>query len=562
MEMINGGGILYFTWESPGAGLELWRSNGTTPGTVQLKDVNPGPQGSNASRLLAVGKSVYFVANDGTHGLELWKTNGSAAGTLMVKDISLGNQSSFVSDRSGTFTNQILGKFGNQVFFSSRSSSVQNTLWRSGGNDSNTSPIVAFSARNTGAINNNIAPITTNDSIYFMASATDAGLFPQYQLWKSYGSPSTTNESIPTLSSESISNLAGFNGLAIFSYRVPFSNTTELWRTDGTSAGTMRLANVDSGLLPIPTPKVMGNYLYFAGNDPNLLNSTGVELWRTDGSVAGTKRVKDIVPGSASSFPHGFDAVNDQLYFSVDASDGVQLWKSDGTDAGTILVKTFPLFSIPGPMTAVGADLFFEAYDAEHGNELWKTQGTEATTLLVRDIWPGHNSSYARSMQALSGKLVFSADDGVHGRELWISDGTAAGTTLWYDIVPGAVGSQPRELTVVDSRIIFSAQFPGRGRELGDVSLTARPRLLSDISAGIASSDPTQLIRMGSTVYFSATTPLLGRELWKYENGLVSVVADINVGVGSSNAQLIASTTRLYVIAYTPTIGRELYVLM
>ena len=31
--------------------------------------------------------TVYFVANGGTHGNELWKTDGTTSGTVMVKDI-------------------------------------------------------------------------------------------------------------------------------------------------------------------------------------------------------------------------------------------------------------------------------------------------------------------------------------------------------------------------------------------------------------------------------------------------------------------------------------------
>src|SRR5262245_17117706 len=64
----------------------------------------------------------------------------------------------------------------------------------------------------------------------------------------------------------------------------------------------------------------------------------GRELWKSDGTTAGTTLVRDINP-SGDSYPDGLTNVNGTLYFS--ASDGTvasggddrQLWKSDGTAA-------------------------------------------------------------------------------------------------------------------------------------------------------------------------------------------------------------------------------------
>ena len=67
---------------------------------------------------------------------------------------------------------------------------------------------------------------------------------------------------------------------------------------------------------------------------------TGQELWQSDGTSAGTTQVKDINIGADSGSPSNLKAVGSTLYFS--ANDGVigsELWKSDGTTAGTELVK-------------------------------------------------------------------------------------------------------------------------------------------------------------------------------------------------------------------------------
>jgi len=79
-------GILYYAADDGQNGTELWRSDGTDPGTFMLKDIRPAGS-STPSELTNVGGIVYFRADDGINGVELWKTNGTESGTVMVKDI-------------------------------------------------------------------------------------------------------------------------------------------------------------------------------------------------------------------------------------------------------------------------------------------------------------------------------------------------------------------------------------------------------------------------------------------------------------------------------------------
>ncbi len=72
-------------------GLELWKSDGTAAGTVLVKDINPGANGSSPERpherRTARCSSAPMTATNGT---ELWKSDGTAAGTVLVKDINPG----------------------------------------------------------------------------------------------------------------------------------------------------------------------------------------------------------------------------------------------------------------------------------------------------------------------------------------------------------------------------------------------------------------------------------------------------------------------------------------
>ena len=83
----------------------------------------------------------------------------------------------------------------------------------------------------------------------------------------------------------------------------------------------------------------------------------GRELWRTDGTAAGTVIVKDVMPGNGSSYPDQMTAMNDILYF-VDADgvtgteqSGAELWRSDGTTAGTYVVKDLVSFVLANPQS-------------------------------------------------------------------------------------------------------------------------------------------------------------------------------------------------------------------
>src|SRR4051812_13608992 len=76
--------------------------------------------------------------------------------------------------------------------------------------------------------------------------------------------------------------------------------------------------------------------VYFSAEDA----SNGRELWRSDGTAAGTTIVKDISPGVAGSNPSNLINVGGTLFFSANnATSGIELWKSNGTATGTVLVR-------------------------------------------------------------------------------------------------------------------------------------------------------------------------------------------------------------------------------
>jgi ELWxxDGT repeat protein len=90
----------------------------------------------------------------------------------------------------------------------------------------------------------------------------------------------------------------------------------------------------------------VGGTLFFTADD----GVNGRELWKSDGTAAGTVPVADIAPGPGSSDPTQLTAMGDVLFFAADDGvNGRELWRSDGTAAGTGLVADLvPGVGTPG----------------------------------------------------------------------------------------------------------------------------------------------------------------------------------------------------------------------
>lgn len=384
-------------------------------------------------------------------------------------------------------------------------------------------------------------------------------------------------------SSSSPADFTDVNGTLFFT-AITATAGRELWKSDGTAAGTVLVKDINPGSgfsFPSSLTNVNGT-LYFAAND----GTSGVELWKSDGTEAGTVQVKDIFAGSGSSLPSSLASVNGTLYFTAnDGVTGEELWRSDGTAGGTVLVKDIfagASSSSPSSLTDVNGTLFFAANDGMTGIELWKSDGSGAGTVQVQDINAGAANSSPSDLTNVNGTLYFSADDGLTGVELWKSDATAGGTVRVKDIVDGnysQYSSTPQSLTNVNGTLYFSAQQvisvapdphdPGTNivtlgnRELwksdGTDSGTVR---VQDIRPGTASSYPNSFTEMNGTLYFSANDGVAGDELWKSDGTDVGTVqvADINAGPAGSFPRLLTNVNgTLYFTANDLIAGTEVW---
>lgn len=432
---------------------------------------------------------------------------------------------------------------------------------------------VPFQFPNLGAAN-----ITNADgTLYFSGRRSDLADIG-FEPWLSDGTTAGTrlvkdiHDQNPTygFSSDSDNFVSLGDGLVLFTAvtgdaptSVPtYGEGEELWRSDGTTAGTVLVKDIwpgpNSAFHDTPDPiAILNGVAFFAAND----GADGFELWRSDGTAAGTVMVKDIQPGTSGSFPTFFAEYNGLLYFRADDGTGAELWRTDGTTAGTQMVDNINPSgaSNPASLTVAGGWLYFSATDGVSGAELWKTDGTAPGTSLVADLREGNAvATPPRDLTDLDGLLVFRGSytfQGVTcGPELFVSDGTEGGTVL-IDVRPGCGASNISEITRMGEAVYFAASdgtVDGGGLELWKSDGTAEgTALVADINPGVTASAPSLLTPGNGILYFRATHVDTGVELWRSDGTSAGthIVADLAPGPdGSHPLEIAASGNTLFFI--------------
>lgn len=416
---------------------------------IELVKVINDSGSSYPSDFVIFKNKLVFSAGNQADGLEPWISDGTTAGTMMLKNIGL------IKDLQGMGGGSDPGEFtvaGNQLFFSATDNEHGNELWVTDGTEAGTKLVSDIFPGSTGSNPHDLAAF--DGRLVYGAD----GLFGD-EPWISDGTSAGTYmiKNINTISAYP-SGFFEFDSIAYFSAR---DNTysDQLWRTDGTEQGTYMLKNLNSqqGQSSLPHGFTrMGDRFYFNANS----GANGWELFVSDGTQAGTNLFTHINTVSAGgSYPMNLFVYNNRLYCSAD--DGVhgrELWSVGPDPSSLMMVKDINPQgnSDPGNFTVYNGLLYFNAADT-NGKELWVTDGTEKGTHMVSDI-NIYGDSDPQWLTVFGNKLFFSAEG-----LLWYTNGTDTGTVQIGNDTIGLESNYVTNLVVYNNSLYFAAQYDSSG---------------------------------------------------------------------------------------------------
>lgn len=507
--LVESGGKAFFLVRQDSQ-IDLWFTDGTSSGTRRLKNLC---QSCSVGQLISWKGGVLFSSYQVK---DLWISDGTTAGTRPFTNLV---GAAVFPTTSG------VAEIGGGVYLLARGE--QPGLWVRD-QEGKTRPVYVLPAPEPGSNPQNLSE--SGGKLLFTAEDGQT-----LGLWSSGGTQeSTVPVPVPGLDWSEASDFTRAADVVFF--QVGNGNgDRDLWRTDGTVQGTVKLAH-----LPHPAALVPFQGALYA--------FSGREVWRSSGTVAGTVKTGDLPPNvtlvyTATSGPNGiylkllasnraelwfmngspggahrfldsdvggedprFTAVGAWMYFTFN----LRLWRTDGTAGGTALVEGLPDVNFLKLVSNQGA-LYFATVRGTR--QLWRTDDTTADLIAEFPVQTGYGFLF--NLTPFNGKIFFSAADEVHGIELWATDGTPAGTGLVRDLMPGPISSFPSGFTVADGRLFFAAGDDLHGIELWQSDGTeAGTHMVQDIAPQAESSSPEQLTPVGDRLFFTADDGITGREVW------------------------------------------------
>ena len=283
-ELTGLGEFVYFRAQAPGHGEQVWRSDGTAEGTDQAHRDPPGPLGGAEPRSLTpLDGTLHFLARSGSEGMALWRTDGTLERTRRV-----GNEQPVI----GPMAAVPLITLGHALFFPGWTPELGTALA--------TRPPHRRGHPGRGAgcpcrVRDRSPSPGIGGGLHRLRGEADLG---GAELWITDGIGAAPLKQVGSIHERASLGEARVVGELLFFEVWAPATVRGLWRTDGTEAGTFKLASPDGRTRrPAAHLTSIGDTVYFA---MPRADGHSHELWRSDGSLAGTWAVAaPVVNGRA-----------------------------------------------------------------------------------------------------------------------------------------------------------------------------------------------------------------------------------------------------------------------
>lgn len=197
-----------------------------------------------------------------------------------------------------------------------------------------------------------------------------------------------------------------------------------------------------------------GTTLFFSGRN----SAYGRELWKSDGTPAGTRMVIDLAAGRVDSNPSSFFVAGRFVLFTAkDAKGTLRLYRSDGSAKRTVALRTLRSSDDFRKPAYLGNDrAVFQLRDSDGTAALYRTDASSTLMRIAKDTqWFGVivASPAIGRMAALNAKGLFTSDGTVEGTSVIAfaesSSLHATSQAIYATTVTGDSSSYTRKIDLV-----------------------------------------------------------------------------------------------------------------